>query len=88
MTKKEQIKDMLTIRSKDCGNCEYCSYKSDDTFDCTEHFYAQELYNAGYRKVPDGAVVLTREEYETLRMYIYSSTKVDIERIISNIRKE
>ena len=27
---------------------------------------AEALYNAGYRKIPEGAVVLTREEYECL----------------------
>ena len=30
-------------------------------------FYATMLTNAGYRKIPEGAVVLTREEYEKLK---------------------
>ena len=29
--------------------------------------YANYLYNAGYRKIPENAVVLTREEYEKLK---------------------
>ena len=28
--------------------------------------YAEHLYNAGYRKIPENAVVHTREEYEAL----------------------
>ena len=28
--------------------------------------FAEELYNAGYRKIPENAVVLTREEYEDI----------------------
>ena len=33
-------------------SCDYCR--------------AKHLYNAGYRKIPEGAVVITREEYEKL----------------------
>ena len=61
MTKQEQIEEITKlINSKEkypceddvhCENC-FCSHK--DT--------AEKLYNAGYRKVPDGAVVLTPEE--------------------------
>lgn len=29
---------------------------------------AEELYNVGYRKIPEGAVVLTQGEYKSMRM--------------------
>lgn len=59
MTKQEQIDEMAKFmhykahgKDKDCDNekCEmcWCSCKND----------AEALYNAGYRKLPDGAVVL------------------------------
>lgn len=31
---------------------------------CFNYSHAKKLYNALYRKIPEGAVVLTREEYE------------------------
>ena len=38
--------------------------------DCDIMAQAREIYEAGYRKIPDGAVVLTREEYNKLHSYI------------------
>ena len=37
-----------------CCGCEFC-------------WAVSQVLNAGYRKIPDGAVVLTREEYEKLK---------------------
>ena len=43
----------------ECGNpCQ--------TNGCRVYEVCTELYNAGYRKIPENAVVLTREEYEWL----------------------
>lgn len=39
---------------KDINECKICN--------CTSKALAEVLYNAGYRKVPDGAVILTPEE--------------------------
>ena len=57
---KEQIEEMANIPHK-CikSSCEDC-IKNDRK--CTDYKQAEALYNAGYRKVPDGAVVLTPEE--------------------------
>ena len=33
---------------------------------CDSWGYAENAINAGYRKIPEGAVVITREEYEKL----------------------
>lgn len=45
-----------------CKNCTeydfgYCKFLG----------WCEKLYNAGYRKIPEDAVVLTREEYEKLK---------------------
>lgn len=55
-----------------CAHCEYwcdtnnicCSYNEKE---------AEALYNAGYRKIPEGSVVLTREEYEQDLMDLYDA---------------
>ena len=39
----------------------------DDCVDGAEHTLAKWLINAGYRKIPEGAVVLTKEEHEELQ---------------------
>ena len=59
MDKQKQIEEMGGIIERSCCNsralhrcnisCEIC--------------VAQDLYALGYRKIPEGAVVLTREEY-------------------------
>ena len=56
MTKQEQIEEMANIPHK-CikSSCEDC-IKNDRK--CTDYKQAEALYNAGYRKVPDGATVL------------------------------
>ena len=57
MDKQKQIEEM--------GNIVFKSrYKNDYIFPLKA---ANELYNAGYRKIPENAVVLTREEYEELK---------------------
>jgi hypothetical protein len=70
----EKIKEMIEEMAKDlCANCRKdgysCSlYSSDDDWVCVqERERAEHLINAGYRKIPEGAVVLTKEEYEKLQ---------------------
>ena len=47
---------------------EVCLYrgKSCRHYTCRDYAYAEALYNAGYRKIPENAVVLTMEEYDKL----------------------
>ena len=33
---------------------------------CEDKLIAEKLYNLGYRKIPEGSVVLSKEEWETL----------------------
>ena len=57
---KKQIEEMANIPHK-CikSSCEDC-IKNDRK--CTDYKQAEAIYNAGYRVVPDGAVILTPEE--------------------------
>lgn len=61
-TKQEQIEEMAVIgcvrnpQAHTAEECAKCDFKQGQ---CNAYRHAEALYNAGYRKVPDGAVVLT-----------------------------
>lgn len=55
---EEMAKDLCSEYHEDCICCCGSSHTCTVCEDC------ERLYNAGYRKIPEGAVVLTREEYE------------------------
>ena len=55
--KEKQIEEM----AKD-----YYGYSIDLEDDCK--FVAEEMYNKGHRKLPEDSVVLSKEEYEKLKM--------------------
>lgn len=48
---------------------------------------AEEIYNAGYRKIPDGSVVLTKEKYMELTLAKQSIFKM-LDEIDTKARKE
>lgn len=58
MIKKVQIEEM----AKD-----YYGYSIDSEADCK--FVAEEMYNKGHRKLPEDSVVLSREEYDEIKIY-------------------
>lgn len=58
MIKKDQIEKM----AKD-----YYGYSIDSEADCK--FVAEEMYNKGHRKLSEDSVVLSREEYNEIKMY-------------------
>ena len=66
MDKQKQIKKMAKIikESNLCGfACDTCKYKNIPVVnECKSNLLAEELYNAGYRKIPENAVVLTEKE--------------------------
>lgn len=84
MTKQEQIKEMAKdisyYTNVDCAynrtnfdnpdvcyDCKFYKYGKQ----CEKRMVATELYNAGYRKIPENAIVLTKEEYIDLsRNYV------------------
>ena len=63
MTKQEQIEEMAKIVDE--------MY---NVYTTTADEIAERLYNAGYRKIQDGTVVLSREEYEMLKS-LYDTQK-------------
>ena len=74
MTKKEMIEDMAKAMygyiCKD-RHCEKCNYNGGSKIlepYCNSYINARTLYEAGYRKIPEGAVVLSREEWESLQI--------------------
>ena len=63
MTREEQIEEMAKIVDE--------MY---NVYTTTADDIADGLYNAGYRKIQDGTVVLSREEYEMLKS-LYDTQK-------------
>ena len=63
---------------------------SDNNFaECKEiKNVVDKLYNAGYRKIPENAVVLTREELEQIKGFSREEVDEIIETAIKNSRKE
>lgn len=66
MTKQEQVKEILEV-IKHCGDytnrdCAECDYRLYGECKNQKQCEAEAIYKAGYRKVPDWAVVLTPEE--------------------------
>ena len=68
----DKQKQMIKQLRKDlcngyCGyeTCGDCYGENDSYIGCTG--MAERLYDAGYRKIPENAVVLKREEYDTLK---------------------
>lgn len=64
--KEKQIEEMAKVVSVNCGECYTCEFNTMPN--CIDYLVANELYNAGYRKIDKGSVVLTEEEYEALRL--------------------
>lgn len=78
MTKQEQIEEILEV-IKHCGDytgrdCAECDYRLYGHCNNQKQCEAEALYNAGYRKIQDGTVVLSREEYEMLKS-LYDTQK-------------
>lgn len=70
MNKQEQIEEM----AKEIFNSSIAISVVDLAYGLTDnddHFHrlAKYLYNTGYRKIPDGTVVLTNEEYDKLGLF-------------------
>ena len=77
MTKQEQIEEIAVIgcvrnpQAHTAEECAKCDFKQGQ---CNAYRHAEKLYNAGYRKIQDGTVVLSREEYEMLKS-LYDTQK-------------
>ena len=74
MTDKQQIEKFAKDLCKACRkSLKTCECKTP----CVKaQIVSEALYNAGYRKVPENAVVLTREEFDRLNSCIKSEEEV------------
>ena len=70
---KQIIEEMAKIMDIDCGECYTCEYYESKGINCTCLLQARELYNAGYRKIPEGAVVLTKEELAQIQSNFFDA---------------
>lgn len=88
MTKQEQIEEMAVIgcvRNPQAHKAEECSKCDFKQGMCNAYRHAEALYDAGYRKIPENAVVLTKEEYIDLsRNYV----REQIEQVRKGTAKE
>ena len=78
MDKQKQIEEMAKV-------IEHAMAKARRTIgghNNIANFYATMLYNAGYRKIPESAVVLETSVYESLDIKLYRDT------ITEKVRKE
>lgn len=66
--KQQQIEEIAKIASVNCGECYTCEFNTMPN--CIDYLIANEFYNEGYRKIPEGSVVLTEEEFNELRQTI------------------
>jgi dephospho-CoA kinase len=75
------------IRNK-CNSYD-CEYYDERNGVCASYSLkeARALYNAGYRKIPEGAVVLTKEEYERHKGFSREEVDEISETAIKNSRK-
>ena len=94
MDKQKQIEEMAKVVQRNmCGDkpCEECNYHGFKTKIlpryCEVYLIAEKLFNAGYRKIPDGAVVLTREEYDELCCSVGISRE-EVDRVVDLVEKD
>ena len=73
MTRQEQIKEIKQVLIKTCKRC-----RSSEE-DYMQSKYAEALCNARYRKLPEDAIVLTKEEYKSLRQSLTQTTNRECE---------
>lgn len=79
MNKEKQIEAMAKVLKNNdismcCfGGCNECSYikERDNNWFCQPLKLAEALYNAGYRKINENEIVISKEEYERLKTLIH-----------------
>mgnify|MGYP007080089465 CR=1 FL=1 len=69
MNKEQQIEEMAVIgcvRNPQAHNAEECAKCEFKNGQCNSYRHTEALYNAGYRKLSEDSVVLSRKEHEIL----------------------
>ena len=72
MNKQQQIEEIAGTICNACKERFEISKKCKNVIEpcLAAYAHAEALYNAGYRKLPEDSVVLSREEYDSLRLQI------------------
>ena len=74
MDKQKQIEEMAKIMcTKTYARCSNCSCEVPTA--CNIYKYAVKLFYANYRKIPEGSVVLTEEEFNEFRQTIITQSQ-------------
>lgn len=78
MTKQEQIEEMASLIENCNTTCDECFKQYERCMKmkikerekrCQAYMFAKRAVEQGYRKISEGAVVLTREKYQDLQEY-------------------
>ena len=89
MTEQRQIEEMAVIgcvrnpQAHTAEECAKCDFKEGQ---CNAYRHAKALYDAGYRKVPENAVILTLEERDKEMKEIARLNRVETELQELNIK--
>lgn len=96
MNKQKQIEEMAIIIEHACDDCNgididdclKCPHKRHhEYYGCGEEKTATELYEAGYRMIPEGAVVITEDCYKAL-VQVYEDWCERCKGVVYEARKE
>ena len=87
MTKQKQIEEMARAMCNRSIYEDTCVIDKNPCYysNCSWKTQAEALYNAGYRKVPDGAVIIPAEERDG-EMKAYNEERAELEREIEKLK--
>lgn len=68
-TKNEEKQNPIAEMAKTVCHLDRTCDECMTSFECKAMMYAKRFYNAGYRKIPEGAIILTKEEIAALNEY-------------------
>lgn len=78
MDKQKQIEEMAKVICTHINPCKNCTEY--DFGYCKFLGWCEKLYNAGYRKISEGVVVLTREEWDKVGIRLVQARKETAEK--------
>ena len=90
MTKQEQIINMAVLgcvrnpKAHTAKECTKCDFKKGM---CNAYRHAEALYEAGYRKISEDSVILTKEDYIDLsRTYVKEQKEQAVKEFVERVK--